>query len=675
MKNKTIQMVEPYIPASTNLPEITFKAFVLGVLLAILMAGSNAYLVLKVGVSVSACIPAAVISMAVLKMFRKSNILENNIVQTTASAGEVIACVLAFTVPALVMIGYWNSFPYTIMFSLTAVGGLLGVFMSVPLRRAMIIESGLKFPEGVATAEVLKARDESAAAKGILFSGLTAAAIKFCQSGFQILADKISVWGHFGNTVVGASAGFSLALVGAGYVVGLEVVISIFVGAVLAWGIGVPLYGAFYGLPLDATDAYSAAVGIWNSKIRIIGVGMMVFGSLWMIVDLIQPLRRAILSSLEAVRKIKTEGKSLIVRTDFDIPITYVAFGSALLILPIYMVFDNIITSSGIHISPAMIMVVTVFVTFLTFILSALGSSLGSYMCGLLGSSNSPFSGIILMGILIVSFSLLMILGGQVNFSADADAALSAAGITILIGAVIGCAVAVGGDNLQDLKSGQIVGATPWKQQVMLIVGVLASALILSPIFQLLFEAYGFGDVLPREGMDPSQALSAPKAALMAAISQAIFTQSMDWTMVIIGITLGIIILMIDRVLKKTDSKWRLPVVAVAVGIYMPLEVSTALLFGGMLSTFAQRALNKRNVSAEEKARAERRGVLFASGLIAGEAVIGILLAIPFVTYQDTNVFNIVPESLKESTDVFGLVAIMGVIYWFYKMASKTKKG
>jgi len=674
MKQKTAQTVVPYIPASTRLPEITFKAVVLGVLLAILMAGSNAYLVLKVGMSVTACIPAAVISMAVLKMFRKSNILENNIVQTTASAGEVVACVLAFTVPALVMIGYWNSFPYPIMASLAAVGGLLGVFMSVPLRRAMIIESGLKFPEGIATAEVLKAGGESAAAKGILFSGLAAAVIKLSQSGFQILADSINMWGRVGNTVVGMTAGFSLALVGAGYVVGLQLGFSTFIGAILAWFIGVPIYGLLYGLPLDATDAYSAAVGIWNSKIRIIGVGMMVFGGLWMIVDLIQPLRQAIISSMEAVRKLKAEGKANIIRTEFDIPITYVAFGSALLILPIYMVFDNIVATSGMQLSTTMIMTVSVIVTFLTFAISALGSALGSYMCGLLGSSNSPFSGIILMGILIVALTLLMVLSTQVNFSENADAALSAAGITILVGAVIGCAVGVAGDNLQDLKSGQLVGSTPWKQQVMLIIGVIVSALILAPIFQLLFEAYGFGDVLPREGMDPAQALSAPKAALMAAISQAIFTQSMDWTMVIIGVFLGIIVLLIDKVLKKTGSGWRLPIAAVAVGVYMPLDVTVPLLFGGIVSSLSQWALVRQKANAAQKAQIERRGILFASGLIAGEALVGIFLAIPFVVYQNTNVFRIVPDALKESTQVLGLLATIGILYWFYQVTTKVKK-
>ncbi len=673
MKQHALQRVEPYIPASTRLPEITVKAVILSIFLTILMAGSNAYLVLKIGISVSACIPAAVISMAILKMFRKSNILENNIVQTAASAGEVLACVLAFTVPALVMIGYWNSFPYSIMTMLTAIGGLLGVFLSVPLRRAMILESGLKFPEGIATAEVLKAGGEASAAKGILFSGFAAGVIKFCQTGFQIFADSINIWGRVGSTVVGVTAGFSLALVGAGYVVGLEIAFSTFVGAILAWVIGVPFYGALYGLPLDASDAYSAAVGIWNSKIRIIGVGMMVFGGLWMILELVEPLRKAMVTSLAAVRKTKAEGSFHIIRTDYDIPITYVGFGAALLILPIYMIFDNIIATSGIPLTSLMIMAASVIVTILAFVISALGSAIGSYMCGLMGSSNSPFSGIILMGILIASFSLLLLFGTEINFSVDADAALTAAGITILLGAVIGCAVGVAGDNLQDLKSGQLVGATPWKQQVMLIMGVLVSALILAPIFQVLFEAYGFGDVLPREGMDPAQALSAPKAALMAAVSQAIFTQSMDWTMVITGVVLGIIILVIDKALKKNNSRWRLPIMAVAVGIYMPLDVTTPFLLGGVLASLSQKALRKGRGTAEEKATAERRGILFASGLIAGEALIGILLAIPFVAYQSTNVFRIVPEALKNSTDVLGLLVTLGILYWFYKIASKIR--
>ncbi|MBA3813738.1 MAG: oligopeptide transporter, OPT family [Alphaproteobacteria bacterium] len=673
MKQIADQKIEPYIPASTSLPEITLKAFILGIILSILMAAANAYLVLKVGLSVSACIPAAIISMAVLKMFRNSNILENNIVQTAASAGEVIACALALIIPALIMIGYWNSFHYVIMTSIAAMGGLLGVLLSVPLRRAMVVEGKLKFPEGVATAEVLKAGDESAAAKGILFAGLAAAVVKFSQTGFQIFADSIHMWGRIGNTVVGGTAGFSFAMIGAGYVVGLQVTAAMFTGAIFAWFLGVPLYGAIFGLPLDATDAYSAAGGIWNSKIRIIGVGMMVFGGVWTMIELIPPVRRAISSSLDAIRKLKTQGKDTVFRTDMDIPITYVGLGALFLILPIYFTLESIFSASSFQFATLLIMGVSIVATLLAFILSALGSVISSYMCGLLGTTSNPVSGILIMAIIIISFVFMLLLSPFVSFSADADAALSAAGITILIATLIGCAAYIAGDNLQDLKSGQLVGATPWKQQVMLIVGVLASAIILAPIFQLLFEAYGIGDVLPREGMDPAQALSAPKAALMAALSQAIFAQSMDWTMVTIGMGLGLLIVMIGK-FSKEGSPWRLPVLAVAVGVYMPLEIPSALLFGGLLSYFSLKSLNKSKASAKEKAMTERRGILFASGLIAGEAMVGILLAIPFVAYQSTNVFRFVPEAFADHTDVLGLIVTLGVLYWFYQVASKVKK-
>lgn len=673
MKNKKEQSVESYIPASTKLPEITVKAVLLGIILSILMAGANAYLGLKIGLSVSACIPAAVISMAVLKAFRNSNILENNIVQTTASAGEVVASALAFTIPALVMIGYWNEFPYYILVCVTMVGGLLGVLFSVPLRRAMIIEGDLKFPEGVATAEVLKAEAEKSGAKVIFVAGLIAAVIKFCQTGFQFLADSINIWGRVGNTVMGVTSGFSLALVGAGYIIGLQLAFATFSGGILAWFIGVPLYGALFGLPVDAPDAYTAAVGIWNSKIRIIGAGMMVFGGVWMLVELFTPLRRAISSSLEAMKKIKSEGKQSILRTDFDIPILYVGIGLVLLVIPVYFIFSHIVGGSGLGLTSGMLMSACIFITFLALILAAMGSSISSYMCGLLGSSTNPISGITLIAILIISLSLFAFLRVHVDFSIDADAALNAAGVTVLIGALVACATAVGGDNLQDLKSGQLVGSTPWKQQIMLGVGVIASSLILAPIFQLLFEAYGFGDVMPRDGMDPTQALSAPKAAIMASISQAIFTQSMDWTMVIIGVGLGIIVVIVDKMLKKAESKWRFPILAVAVGMYMPLVVTAPVMIGGIIAALSQKTLSKSKANAQTKAKIERRGILFASGLIAGEAIVGILLAIPFVIYQSTNVFRVVPDALKDSTDVLGVIVSLGVFLWFYNVASKTK--
>jgi putative OPT family oligopeptide transporter len=674
MKQIDDQKIEPYISASTSLPEITVKAFVLGIILSMLMAAANAYLVLKVGLSVSACIPAAIISMAILKMFRNSNILENNIVQTAASAGEVIACALALILPALIMIGYWNTFPYLLMTSLTIMGGLLGVLFSVPLRRAMVVEGKLKFPEGVATAEVLKAGDESAAAKEILLAGLAAGAVKFCQTGFQIFADSLHMWGRIGNTVLGGTVGFSFALIGAGYVVGLQVTVAMFTGAVLAWIVGVPIYGAIFGLPVDASDAYSAAVNIWNTKIRIVGVGMMVFGGIWTMIELIPPIRRAILSSLEAIRKLKDQKNFTILRTAMDIPITYVMVGTLFLIFPIYLMIQGIFVGSTFQVTLPILIGIAIAATILAFVLSALGGVISSYMCGLLGTTSNPISGVAIMAIIILSFALMLLLSPFVNFSVDTEGALSAAGITILLTAVIGCATAVAGDNLQDLKAGQLVGATPWKQQVMLIVGVLASAVILAPVFQLLLEAYGIGDVLPREGMDPAQALSAPKAALMAALSEAIFAQSMDWAMISLGVGLGLGLVIMNKFLRE-GAFWRLPILAVAFGIYMPLEVPSALLFGGLLSYYSLKSLKKSKVSKEEKEATKRRGILFASGLIAGEAMVGILLAIPFVAYQSTNVFRFVPEALAESTDVLGLLVTFGVVYWFYQVASKPMRG
>ena len=664
-----IEQTMPYTISTTSLPEITLKAFILGILLSMLMAAANAYLVLKVGLSVSACIPAAIISMAVLKMFRNSNILENNIVQTAASAGEIIAMALALIIPALIMIGYWNSFSYGIMTSIAIIGGLLGVLLSVPLRRAMVVEGKLKFPEGVATAEVLKAGDESAAAKGILYAGLAAAAVKFCQTGFQFLADSIHMWGRVGNTVFGVTTGFSFAMIGAGYVVGLQVTAAMFTGAVLAWCVGVPLYGALVGLPADATDAFAAAVGIWNVKIRIIGVGMMVFGGIWTTLELIGPVRRAIGSSLKGLQKFQGQTTET-PRIEMDIPITYVAIGALLLVLPMYSILHGIFAASPFELTTLMTIAIAIVATILAFLFSTLGGVISSYMCGLLGTTSNPISGVAIMSIILISFVLMLCLSPFVSFTTDAEAALSAAGIIIIIASIVGCATAIAGDNLQDLKTGQLVGATPWKQQVMLIVGVLASSLIVAPIFQLLFEAYGIGDVLPREGMDPTQALSAPKAALMATLSQAIFTQSMDWGMVLTGIGLGIGIVAIDSFLKR-KSTWRLPVLAVAVGIYMPLEIPSALFLGGLLSYFAQKSLAKSNATPHQKALAEHRGILFASGLIAGEAMVGILLAIPFIAYQSTNVFRLVPEAIAGSTDVLGLLVTLGVLWWFYKTATR----
>lgn len=671
--------VQPYVSAEKNLPEITWKATILSIFLAVIMAGSNAYLGLKIGLTVSATIPAAVISMTVLRFFRNSNILENNIVQTATSAGEVIAAAVVFTLPALLMMGYWKEFPFAITTAIIIVGGLLGVLFSIPLRRAYIVENEeLKFPEGIATGEVLKVGDSEAreGTKDLLMGGLFAGLVKFAQSGLMIMSEGAHYWFQTTRTVFGFGSGFSLVLVGAGYIVGVQVGVSMLIGAIVAWMIAVPLHGFLFGLP-EAGSAYEIAVTIWNKNIRMIGVGTMVVGGVWTLVYLIKPIAEAIRSSLATLKKTRLGAKASLLRTEHDIPINYVLIGVAILTLPLAFIFHHILSQADMQL-PLMIHYITVFVvTIFAIVVGFLCAAIAGYMTGLVGSSNNPLSGVTIMAILFISMILLVILGTHIDFGTKGANSLAAAAIAIIIGAVMATAAAISGDNLQDLKSGQIVGATPWKQQIMLMLGVVAGSFVMAPILEVLYQAYGIGDSLPREGMDPTQALGAPKAAIMAAIAEGVFTHSLDWTMFSIGAALAIVFILIDNYLKENDSTWRLPVLAVALGIYMPLDVTIPLLIGGIISSLCQAKMKKEQPKLNEKEyihhqeHANRRGMLFCSGLIAGESIIGILLAIPFAAYQSTDVFKIAPADFEHMGVLLGILAFIGVCYYLYKISSQ----
>lgn len=680
-KKTTTSGVVPYISASQSLPEATLRTFILGGILAIVMAGSNAYLALKLGSTVSACIPAAVISMAILKLFKNSNILENNIVQTVASSGEALAGTLAMVLPALVLIGYWQSFPYALTTSIVLIGGGLGVLVTVPLRRAMIVEGELKFPEGVATAEVLKAGDQSSDSGlwSLLSAGLISATMKFAQSGWQFVADGINYWTRSGNTVYGGGTGFSLAIAGAGYIVGFRSCLAVFIGGMIAFFIGVPLYSTIMGLPADATSAYDAAITIWSTKIRIVGVGAMILGGVWTVLELIPALKKAISSAVGAMKNVKEQGLNSIPRTERDIPISWVAGGSAVFAIPLYIVLDYVMDHSSIDMGLSGYIALNLVLLVMSYVLCFMASAIAAYMCGVMGSSNMPISGTLIMTVIILSFLLVTLLGSYINFEVDPEAALSAGAIVIIITSIVACAGALGGDNMQDLKSGQLVGSTPWKQQGMLMVGVVASALVIAPMFQLLFEAYGIGDVLPREGMDPAKALSAPKAALIAALAQAIFTHSMDWVMIGIGMAIAVATITIDKTLIAMGSSWRFPVLAVALGIYLPFDVTGPIFIGGIVAGLIERSIkNKQKASKAsleaEAATAKKNGMLLASGFIAGEALMGIFLAIPFVMYQDTDVFKFIPAAIEPYRSELGLLLTAIILYWFYRKASILKK-
>ncbi len=667
---------QPYISDSQILPEITFKAVVLGVILAAVMCAANLYLGLKIGLTVAATIPAAVISMVVLKLFRTSNILENNIVQTAASAGEVIAAAVAFTLPALIMMGYWENFPFWTTTCLVLVGGIYGVLFSIPLRRAYIVESYLKFPEGIVTGEVLKAGDSMAkgGVKDLMSGGIIAAVVKFAQSGLMIVGESIHYWTYAGGTVLGFGTGLSLVLLSAGYIIGVEVGASMLLGACLAWAVGVPIYAYLVGIP-EGLSAYEAAVTVWNSKIRMIGVGTMVVGGIWTLVYLIKPIGQAVRSSLMTFKDIKMHGRDTISRTERDIPLYYVLVASVLLLFPLFFLFKNILDAAHLDLTPSLYYPTIVLLSLFTVVMSFICSSISGYMCGLVGSTNNPLSGVTIIAVLGSALLLFGWLGMQLNFKESVSAGLAASAITIMLGAIVANAAAVSGDNLQDLKSGQIVGATPWKQQVMLIVGVVVGAFVMTPVIQILFEAYGIGNVLPREGMDPTQALGAPKAALMAVISTGVFSQSLDWSMFNIGAVLAVLVIGIDEYRKKTQASWRLPVMGVALGIYMPLDVSVPVFIGGVVAAIVAYRHRRKKHSPSQVKQTQNRGLLFCSGVIAGEALVGIALAIPFAACQTTECFKIAPEGFEPMAVLLGTLVFYMVGYYLYNISSKVKAG
>ena len=674
------ETIIPVIPASTSLPEITLKAVILGVLLSAILAGANAYLGLKVGMTVSASIPAAVISMALLRLFREHNILENNIVQTAASAGEALAAGVIFTLPALIMLRYWQGFEFLPTMAISLCGGILGVLFTIPLRRALIIEAKLQFPEGVATAEVLKAGTKGGEGALIIgIAGLGGALLKLCQTGFKVLAGKASGAVTVGGATFGFGSELGVALLGVGYIIGLNIAILVFVGGLISWLIGIPIYTAVVDPEIlqgitGGSTGYTAAEEVWSAQIRYMGVGAMAAGGFYALLSLYKPIRDGIKSSFEAMRKTREGGSSGIPRTERDTPITYVIIGTLALSLPILVVFIAVVDQEALGISTGLYVGTIWFGLLFSLVAGFIFSSVAGYMAGLVGSSNNPISGVTIATVLSISLVLLVLLGSQIDFAIDTERATAAAATAILVGAVVACAAALAGDNLQDLKAGQLVGATPVKQQIMQIIGVVSAAFVIAPVLQLLFSAYGLGDVFPREGMDPSEVLSAPQATLMSSVAAGVFTRNLPWTMIWIGVIVAVVIVIIDKLLERRGTKFRAPVLAVAVGIYLPIELSVPIFIGGMIAWGVTRSVASKFAGdpegeAEALGVATRRGLLFSSGLITGEAIVGILLAIPFAAAQSTDVLKLAPEGFESVADLLGIAAFVLFCTWLYRVA------
>ena len=610
--------------------EITLKAFFLSIFLSIILSSAMVYLGLYAGMTISASIPAAIMSMGILRLFKNSNILENNIVQTAASAGESLAAGVIFTLPALLLIGYWDSISYWEVTKIAMVGGILGALFTVPLRRALILKAQLRFPEGVATAAVLKTGHETDANKSkeslkmIAFSALLGGFVKLGELAFSIWSSALGGAVAIKGAIFGMGASLSPSLISVGYIVGRNIGILVFSGGVISWVIAIPIYSYMYGF--EGENYFDIANGIWNAKIRYLGVGAMVVGGIWSVIQLAKPLIESIQLSIKTLKE-SAENLSL---EEKDLPINYVFMAILAMLVPISLTYFGIIGSwtSAIILS----LVMTIF--------GFLFSAVAAYMAGVVGSSNNPISGVTIATIL---FSSLLIIS---FFDVDSSKGAAAA---ILIGAVVCCAAAIGGDNLQDLKTGNIVGATPWKQQLMQLVGVSSAALTLGIVLTLLHEAYGIG----------SSELPAPQAVLMTNVANGVFSGNLEWGMIYAGAILGIFIILLDQYQARRNAEFRFPILVVAIGIYLPVELTLPIFIGGMLNHFA-------SITASEDGK--NNGLLMASGLITGEALMAIFIAVPL--FFDKNYWPSLSLPAPMN-DLVGLSIIIMILYRLFLVAKK----
>ncbi|OOW68253.1 peptide transporter [Xanthomonas axonopodis pv. melhusii] len=636
--------------------QLTFRAVALAIVLAVVLSAANAYLGLFAGLTIATAIPAAVVSMGVLRLLGGGTILENNIVQTGASAGSSIAAGVIFTIPALVIMGYWPDFKYWWVLGIAGMGGLLGVLFSVPLRRSMIVEDPLPFPEGKAAAEVLKAGENPGPGLKILaISGAIGALVKLAAaSGLRVIPDTWAQATYLGSSRLVGYIGTNLspALLGVGYIVGLNVGIVVLSGSILSWHIAIPLYQQFFmgsdpalAQSLVGASAADAAFGIWGAKIRYLGVGAMLIGGVWTLFSLRKSLFSGVKSGFAAARK---SGGGVVAETERDLPMKWMLVALVLCTLPLLGLYQAIVQQWHVSIPMTIIMIVAGF----------LFVSVSGYLAGLIGSSNNPVSGITISTILFASAVLVLLLGKSGLVPVGIGAAPLGAVAAIMIGAVVCCAAAVGGDNLQDLKTGYLVGATPWKQQLMLAIGAFSCALIMAPVLNLLAQAYGIG----------SKTLPAPQAMLMASVAKGLFGGQLPWAVITIGAGVGAVIIAVDEYLKKTGKRFRVPVLAAAIGIYLPLELMVPIFLGGLIAHLVERYHKIRADDEEGRDRVHRPGVLFAAGLITGEALMGIGIALPIVITKNKDVLAL-PGGYQLNQWV-GL-AILALVGWLLYRVGK----
>ena len=649
--------------------ELTIRGIVIGIVITIVFTAANVYFGLKAGLTFSTSIPAAVISMAILKAMRDATIQENNIVQTVASAAGTLSAII-FVLPGLVIVGYWSGFPFWISAGICATGGILGVMYTIPLRRALVTDSDLPYPEGVACAEVLKvgAGESGDAAKSVetggaglkaVLWGSIVSAVFYVIVQTKVFAASVTDYFRVGGERGGATGfdfGLSFALFAIGHLVGLWVGVAMLAGAVIGWVWAVPY---FTHLHWAAGDAASVAQAGWSHYVRFIGAGAIGVAAIWTLAKLVKPLVGGLAGAFRASRARKAGTLHEMPRTEHDMPIGMVGLISLVCFIPIAYLLWHFAVNNGLG-GTIWVLVVggVVFVVLLSFLVSAVCG----YMAGLIGSSNSPLSGI---GILVVVIAALLLVVGVKPFLPEgADRAL--VGFALFITAIVFAVASIANNNLQDLKTGQLVDATPSLQQWALVIGVLAGAVVIPPVLDLLQHTYGF---LGAPGADPAHALPAPQAGLISALAQGVITHNIDWSLIGIGAAIGVAIIILDELLGLAKKGPRLPPLAVGLGIYLPTSTTLMVVVGALVGAWFDRRADR-----EPNGEATRQlGVLLASGLIVGESLLAVLFAFLIGATGKQNLAVLVGDSFATPSIVIGGVVfaltVIALYRWIIRLA------
>lgn len=670
-----------------NRPELTVRGLIVGVIITLVFTAANVYFGLKAGLTFSTSIPAAVISMAILRTFKNATVQENNIVQTVASAAGTLSSII-FVLPGLIIIGVWKDFPFWSSFWICALGGILGVMYSIPLRRALVTNSDLPYPEGVACAEMLKvgSGDKADAAEieqgrvgllAVLWGSIVSAAFAVVVATQIFASDVAQTFRIRRDSVSGYDFNLSFALFGVGHLVGLSVGIAMLVGAFIGWGWGVPHYSQVAtdfirsGAALPTTDAFTKlvkavnsadvpgiATGVWSNYVRYVGAGAIGISAIWTLLKLVKPVVQGLAGAMAASRARKAGKSATLPITERDMPIGIVGLVTLICLVPIGWVLGSFASSRGLGANMTTLVIGGVTYVFL---MSFFVSVVCGYMAGLIGSSNSPLSGV---GILVViGASLLIVFGVKPYVSPETYKDLIA--FALFTTAVVFNVAAIANNNLQDLKTGQLVDATPWKQQVALIIGVIAGAAVIPPVLDLVNHAYGFAGAA---GVDPKRALPAPQAGLISSLAEGVIAGNIDWSLIRIGVMIGIGVIAVNELLTRTTKHMSLPALAVGLGIYLPTASTLMIVVGAVVGWMYDRR-------AERTAKPEatkQLGVLLASGLIVGESVVLIVIT-AIVAFSSISVALVGPGFQTPAIILGGVAfALVGFLMyrWILRMGS-----